>query len=36
MDYVIIGFLAAAFGVCVTLFAHMLVRRRKDQKNEAE
>ena len=34
MEYVIIGVLAAAFGVSVTIFAHKLKQTQKEQDDE--
>lgn len=36
MEYVLIGFLAAAFGVALTLFLHKLAEWQKDHKNGEE
>lgn len=36
MEYILIGFLAAAFGVAVTLFLNRLAKWQKEQKKEEE
>ena len=36
MEYLIIGVLAAAFGVSVTVFAHKLKSWRKEENDEEE